>query len=61
MKYLIKGFMGIGFAIMFIGLGCMDSASIVIPAFLLFLGLGMFAFGGYMDSYYEWYEERKNK
>lgn len=61
MKYLIKGFMGVGFTTMLFGMGAMDSPSLIVPALIMALGLGMFAFGGYLDSYYEWYEERRNK
>ena len=54
--------MGIGFVAMLIGMGAMDSASLVVPACIMVLGIGMLAFGGYLDSYYEWYKGRgKNR
>lgn len=61
MKYLIRGFMGIGFVATLMGMGAMDSASVVVPICITALGIGMLAFGGYLDSYYEWYSERKNR
>ena len=33
---------GIGFVLFLIGIGCMDSMSFIIPAVMLFTGLGMF-------------------
>ena len=59
MKYLIRAFMGIGFIATLIGIGAMDSESIIVPICVTCLGIGMLAFGGYIDSYYEWYEERR--
>lgn len=58
MKYLIRAFMGIGFVAMLFGAGAMDSSSIIAPIMITILGIGMFALGGYLDSYYEWYTER---
>ena len=49
MKYFIRGFMGTGFVTMLLGMGSMDSASVILPICLIFLGLGMFALGGYLD------------
>lgn len=59
MKLLIRGFMAIGFLLILLGAGGMDSESVVVPMLMAFLGTGMVAFGGYIDSYYEWYEERR--
>lgn len=59
MKHFIRGFMGTGFVAMLLGMGAMDSASVIVPICITALGIGMLAFGGYLDSYYEWYEERK--
>jgi len=59
MKYLIRSFMGIGFVAMLFGAGAMDSNSIIAPILITILGIGMFALGGYLDSYYEWCEERR--
>jgi len=59
MKILIRSFMSIGFLIMLVGAGAMDSESVIVPLLMTFLGVGMVAFGGYIDSYYEWYEERR--
>jgi hypothetical protein len=61
MKYLIRSFMGIGFVAMLLGLGAMDSTSVIVPVCITALGIGMLAFGGYIESYYEWYEERREK
>ena len=59
MKHLIRIFMGTGFVTMLIGMGAMDSESIIVPICVTCLGIGMFAFGGYLDSYYEWCEKRR--
>ena len=59
MKYLIRTFMGIGFVAMLFGAGAMDSNSIIAPLMITILGIGMFALGGYLDSYFEWYTERR--
>lgn len=59
MKYFIKAFMGTGFVATLIGMSAMDSNTIIAPILITILGIGMFAFGGYIDSYYEWYEERR--
>lgn len=61
MKYLIRAFMAIGFCITLTGMGAMDSESIVVPLCMTILGAGMLAFGGYLESYYEWYEGRKHR
>ena len=58
MKHLIRIFMGTGFVTMLIGMGAMDSTSLIVPICIMGLGIGMFAFGGYLDSYFEWYTER---
>lgn len=58
MKHLIRIFMGTGFVTMLIGMGAMDSTSLIVPICTMILGIGMFAFGGYLDSYYEWRETR---
>lgn len=59
MKHFIRGFMGIGFIAMLLGMGAMDSASVLVPICVMSLGIGMLAFGGYLDSYYEWYRGEK--
>lgn len=41
-KQMKKIFGGIGFVLFLIGIGCMDSMSFIIPAVMLFAGLGMF-------------------
>ena len=53
--------MGIGFVAMLLGMGAMDSASVIVPICITALGIGMMAFGGYLDSYYEWYMERQGR
>lgn len=58
MKYLINGFVGTGFTAMLIGMGSMDSASIIGPACIMFLGIGMMAFGGYLSQLYSIDNER---
>jgi len=59
MKFLIRAFMSIGFIAVLCGGGAMDSDSLIVPIMVVALGIGMVAFGGYLDSYYEWYEERR--
>ncbi len=61
MKILIRVIMLIGFLLILVGAGGMDSESVIIPLLMTALGVGMFAFGGYLDSYYEWYEERRDR
>lgn len=52
MKIFTKALMYIGFALMLLGMGSMDSASMIVPVCLLFAGLGMFAFGGHLSEVY---------
>lgn len=59
MKWFIRGFMAIGLCAMLLGMGAMDSESLLVPYCLTFLGIGMMAFGGYVDSWYAWSEERR--
>lgn len=61
MKHFIRGFMGTGFVAMLLGMGAMDSASVIVPICITALGIGMMAFGGYLESYYEWYTERQGR
>lgn len=61
MKYLIRTFMSIGFIAVLCGGSAMDSDSLIVPIMVIALGVGMVAFGGYMDSYYEWCEERRSR
>lgn len=61
MKYFIRAFMGTGFVAMLLGMSAMDSASVIVPIGITALGIGMMAFGGYLDSYYEWYTERQGR
>ena len=59
MKWFIRGFMVIGFSTMLLGMGSMDSESIIVPLCMTFLGIGMMAFSGYVDSWYAWSEGRR--
>ena len=59
MKWFIRAFMAIGFSVMLIGMGAMDSESVIVPLCMTFLGIGMMAFGGYVDDWYAWHEERR--
>jgi len=61
MRRFIRIFMAIGFCAMLLGMGAMDSENITVPLCMTFLGLGMTAFGGYVDSWYAWDEERRKK
>ena len=59
MKYLIRGFMAVGLVVMLMGMGGFDSDTVIVPFLMMMLGIGMVAFGGYIDSYYEWCEKRR--
>lgn len=59
MKILAKIMMGAGFCIMLTGMAGMDSESVIVPIVMAFVGIGIVAFGGYLESYYEWCEERR--
>lgn len=58
MKIFTKVLSGIGFVSMLLGMGSMDSSSVAIPIALIFLGLGMFAFGGYLSDFF-YLDDRK--
>lgn len=51
--------MAIGFCVMLLGMASMDSESLIVPYCMTFFGVGMLAFGGYVDSWYAWSEERR--
>ncbi len=52
MKRLFKIISGMGFTTMLIGLGMMDSASVVLPIVMIFAGLGAFYLGARMEDEY---------
>ena len=61
LRYLIRVFMSAGAIAVLLGGSAMDSNSVIVPICVICLGLGMVAFGGYIDSYFEWYEERRSE
>ena len=42
MRYIIKFLSGVGFMMMLIGMGAMDSESKVVPMIMAFAGVGVF-------------------
>lgn len=52
MKRFFKIISGMGFTTMLIGLGMMDSASVVLPVAMIFAGIGAFYFGMRMVDEY---------
>ena len=59
MKYLIRGIMTVGIIAILLGGSAMDSNSLVTPIVVICLGAGLLSIGAYLDSYIEWYEERR--
>ena len=43
-KQMKKIFGGIGFILFLIGIGCMDSISVIVPVVMIFAGLGIMLF-----------------
>lgn len=50
MKRVLSVLEGIGFILMMIGMGSMDSASVVIPMVLTFGGIGMMCAGSRLED-----------
>lgn len=46
MKHLSTIIQAIGFCLLFLGWGAMDSASVFLPIVAMFSGVGIFAIGG---------------
>ena len=46
MKHLSTFIQAIGFCLLFLGWGAMDSASVFLPIVAMFSGVGIFAIGG---------------
>ena len=61
MRHFFRAIEGIGFVAILIGMGAMDSPSILVPFLTIIIGLALFATGNYFEDYFVWYEGRKKK
>lgn len=54
MKYITRIMFYTGMIMFMLGLGCCDSASLVIPAIMIFLGLGMVLASSWLEGEYSY-------
>lgn len=52
MKRFFRAISGIGFVAVLIGGGAMSSPSLIVPIAIIFIGIGLYAFGTYMEEQY---------
>lgn len=52
---------GIGFIALMLGMGAMDSDSIIVPILIMLFGIGLFAFSAYIEDWFIWDEGRRGK